>query len=258
MATTNAGQEGTFWFVGIVEDLDDPLQLGRARVRRVSDHDGLDTDELPWAFIMLPSTSASIMGIGQSPTGLEVGTHVFGVYLDTMEKQRPIILGSFVNIPEMDLERHGVSKLARGENPIQKKQVGPEPSPAYAAKYPENKVYQSKSGHVIEIDDTEDAERIHVYHRSGTYTEINNEGRRVDKIVNDHIEVVVKDKEVFIKGDCKVTVEGNLDIAAKNIKISGGDIEIESQSLTHNGVNIGSDHKHSGVETGSGNTGNPV
>lgn len=34
-------------------------------------------------------------------------------------------------------------------------------------------------------------------------------------------------------------------------------IEIVSPSLKHNGVNIGSTHKHDGVETGSGNTGVP-
>jgi hypothetical protein len=43
-------------------------------------------------------------------------------------------------------------------------------------KYPFNHVYESESGHVIEIDDTPDYERINVFHRSGARIEINNKG----------------------------------------------------------------------------------
>ena len=42
--------------------------------------------------------------------------------------------------------------------------------------YPFNHVYESESGHVIEIDDTPDYERINVFHRSGARIEINNKG----------------------------------------------------------------------------------
>jgi hypothetical protein len=45
-----------------------------------------------------------------------------------------------------------------------------------APKYPFNHVYESESGHVIEIDDTPDYERINVVHRSGARIEINNKG----------------------------------------------------------------------------------
>ena len=39
--------------------------------------------------------------------------------------------------------------------------------------------------------------------------------------------------------------------------VSSGDINITSSILKHNGVNIGDTHTHSGVQTGSGNTGAP-
>jgi hypothetical protein len=50
------------------------------------------------------------------------------------------------------------------------------------------------------------------------------------------------------------------------VTVSGGTLSIEfdgtvdfkCDQLTHNGKNIGDDHKHSGVETGGSNTGNPV
>ena len=43
-------------------------------------------------------------------------------------------------------------------------------------KYPFNHVYESESGHVIEIDDTPGYERINLFHRKGARIEINNEG----------------------------------------------------------------------------------
>ena len=43
-------------------------------------------------------------------------------------------------------------------------------------KYPFNNVYESESGHVIEIDDTPGYERINIFHRKGARFEINNEG----------------------------------------------------------------------------------
>lgn len=57
-----------------------------------------------------------------------------------------------------------------------------EPPSPYAAKYPYNHVYESESGHVIEVDDTPNAERLHWYHRSGTFREIHPDGTQVNKV----------------------------------------------------------------------------
>ena len=38
--------------------------------------------------------------------------------------------------------------------------------------YPHNHVTETESGHVIEVDDTKGKERIHVFHKSGTFIEI--------------------------------------------------------------------------------------
>lgn len=47
-------------------------------------------------------------------------------------------------------------------------------------------------------------------------------------------------------------------IGAGLIKLTATAVEIESSTLTHNGVNVGDDHTHSGVDTGPGNTGPPT
>lgn len=51
--------------------------------------------------------------------------------------------------------------------------------------------------------------------------------------------------------------EVKLDAPSVKINASGA-VTITSGTLTHNGKNIGVDHKHSGVTIGSSNTGNPV
>ena len=78
------GLDGFIWFIGVVEDRQDPYLIGRVRVRCFGHHTGdkteLPTEDLPWAQVMLPVTSAGISGIGQSPIGLVEGSHVFGFF----------------------------------------------------------------------------------------------------------------------------------------------------------------------------------
>ena len=64
------------WFVGVVEDRHDPQKLGRLRVRALgihtSDKSKIATADLPWASVLLPTTSAGISGLGQSPSFIVV------------------------------------------------------------------------------------------------------------------------------------------------------------------------------------------
>lgn len=68
-----------------------------------------------------------------------------------------------------------------------------EPPTPYAAQYPYNHVYESESGHVLEVDDTPNAERMHRYHRSGTFNEIHPDGVEVNRVVNSQYNIVYGD-----------------------------------------------------------------
>jgi hypothetical protein len=184
---------------------------------------------------MMPANNSSLDGIGSAPVGLDVGSRVVGFFIDGNEKQFPMIIGSFHTIPGNNISRHGVSSLSRGINDIEKESIGPEPEPSYGAQYPYNKVHKSKSGHVVEIDDTPGNERLHMYHKSGSYTEINSNGRRSTKIVDSDIEVVIKDKNIYIhEGDFTIhTNKGNITIKSKG-KItleSEDDVDIKSTNI---------------------------
>lgn len=206
---TQMGEEGFRWFIGVVDDIKDPLKLGRVRVRVVNEHDtSVQTADIPWASVMMPTTSASFHGVGDTPN-LALGSSVIGFYLDTNEKQLMMILGSFPIIPDMDTNKHSISSLAREKQSLTKEKIGPEPGSAYAAQYPYNRVIQTRAGHVIEIDDTPENSRIHVYHKSGTYFEINDKGQRSTKIVDNDIEVIIKNKTVYIQGNYDLQVDGD-------------------------------------------------
>jgi hypothetical protein len=107
------GMDGFYWFTGVVEERDDPMRLGRVRVRvfglhtekRIKDKkDGIPTEDLPWAYPMQPITSAAMNGIGTTPLGPVEGTHVVGFFRDGKNCQDPIIMGTLGGYP---LEKPG-------------------------------------------------------------------------------------------------------------------------------------------------------
>ena len=104
MKTTNFfGKDGFIWFVGVVEDRNDPDKLGRVRVRALGfhteDRNKLPTSDLPWAHPLLPITSSGINGIGQTPLGVLEGSWVVGFFRDGRSAQEGVIMGSLPGRP---------------------------------------------------------------------------------------------------------------------------------------------------------------
>ena len=97
------GKNGFNWFVGVVEDRQDPQTLGRLRVRCLGYHTEdllkLETKDLPWAHVMNPVTSATVSGLGQTPLGAVEGTWVVGFFQDGADAQQPIIIGTLPGVP---------------------------------------------------------------------------------------------------------------------------------------------------------------
>ena len=210
------------WFFASVEDVkSDPKNLGRVKVRIINAHDfdEVNTEELLYAQIMMPGNHASFQQVGGSPTGLEIGTKCIGFFMDGNRKQTPVIMGTIHTIPGNKAENHSVHNLAREKQSLDSKNTleegkdskVKEPASAYGAKYYDNKTFTTSSGHVVEIDDTAGAERIHIYHKSGTYFEINNSGRTVLKNVDDYYEIDAKNKHVLVKGNIILEVNGNVE-----------------------------------------------
>lgn len=375
------GKDGFVWWIGVVESRHDPLYLGRCKVRIYGWHTAnkidMPTESLPWAYPLMPITSASMTGVGISPTGPVEGTWVMGFFRDGEIGQFPVMMGTFHGIPEsaedvrqiytkevgfydsrmydgafgndvheMDIDavsekgnirslkyQKGQFKLnnvprdpisiipnfksgttipngygvtfseipirdpypdaryydepttprpARGvldsstnliaeengstigqgifnQKEILRKQyfkniqvpikyfqpsktqitvgnlltvpekiekVWEESKGTFNPIYPYNHVHQTESGHLIEYDDTPDSERMHWYHRSGTFTEIFHDGTRVDRIHGRHT------RSLF--GDDKLKTYGN---KYQNVSKSFG-LYVNENEETQNNLNI--------------------
>jgi hypothetical protein len=96
-----------------------------------------------------------------------------------------------------------------------------EPDNPFGAKYPHNKALFTESGHIQEFDDTPGAERIHTYHRAGTFEEIHPDGTRVVKVVKDNYEIIFGENNIHVKGTANVVVDADV-----NVKI-GGNVNVE-------------------------------
>ena len=105
MANHFMGMDGFVWFTGVVEDRDDPDQLGRVRVRclgfHTEDKTRIPTADLPWAHVMHPITDPSMNGMGHTPSFMVEGTWVLGFFRDAEDKQQPIIIGTLPGVPEL-------------------------------------------------------------------------------------------------------------------------------------------------------------
>ena len=147
-------KNGVFtWFIGEVKDINDSKNLNRVRVNAYGYYDGVENvADLPWATVMMPTTSASIKGNG-SNHHLEVGSWVVGFFADGPSAQDPIIMGSIAT------QTDGVKDI---------------PSDASV----DNKVYESKAGHRIELDNTSGAEKIKITHgKTNSHIEFTSTGK---------------------------------------------------------------------------------
>ncbi len=260
------GQDGFSWFIGVVEDRQDPKKAGRVRVRCMGYHSAkkidIPTEDLPWASIMMPVTAGGNSGIGVSSHFLLEGTWVVGFFRDPA-KQEPVIMGALPGVNSTETTNFtlasssavgGQSKGGGFKDPNEKypttKYVGKPDTNLLAqelvsehasnsvkestdswstasgsaeqpkstqssAKYPTNHVYETESGHYVEFDDTAGNERIHLYHKMGTFIEIDSAGNVIIKTVGNVTNIVAGNMDTYVKGNYSISAGGNIDIYAK-------------------------------------------
>lgn len=270
-------------FFGTVENNVDPLKAGRCQVRVFAYNSAnrgiLPTENLKW-FSSGVSNSAAMSGVGNSPTGYMNGSFVFGFYIDA-DKQSGIIICALNGTPNGATD---VSDIATGVGgaylqalrkgratnvPDARGVPWSEPATKYAAKYPKNKVFQSESGHVMEYDDTPGAERVTIFHKSGTFTETHPDGKQVNKTVKDSFDIHLGGHHVYVKGDLnavvtgdyRLSVGGEFYVKANNVTFDTPKVDIYGISNANDHISAmvsGAYHVHSGVFPGPGFSAGPV
>jgi hypothetical protein len=89
------GLDGFIWFVGVVLNVIDPLNVGRVKVRIFGWHDeSLSINDLPWAYPIRPVTQS------RNPSDIRVRDWVIGFFLDGKLGQQPMVLGVIPTIAQ--------------------------------------------------------------------------------------------------------------------------------------------------------------
>lgn len=178
--------------------------------------------------------SQSSSGAGNSSTGFK-------------DPNNKYPLKSFANEPDTNRLARGISDGTIVKTKESFRAVGipialdngtfDEPNSSFAAKYPYNHVLETESGHIQEFDDTPGNERIHTYHRKGTFTEIDANGTEIHHIVGDSYTIIDRNGCIYIKGECNITADGNINILCQsqaNIDVLG-----DANVRVGNDANIG-------------------
>lgn len=244
------------WFIGVVEDVNDPLKINRVRVRCIGYHTddkaAMKVGDLPWAPFLSSTAQMSAPMVNQ-------GDWVVGFFIDGMQAQQPVVIGSFTSIPKdkANVEKgfndpSGIhpkpeqleddplgggtnSRHARGlEGEVDKNAIAyskssvttniataegssfAEPVTKFAAVYPANHVMETDGGHVFELDDTPGAERVHIFHKKGSFVEFHPDGSIVHRGAQDRYHIVLKDENLYVGGTLNMSVSGTVNILAGN------------------------------------------
>jgi len=89
------GKDNFIWWVGTIENIMDPLGLGRCQVRIFGWHDdgspealvNVKTEDLPWALPIIPINARNTFS---APL---IGDWVVGFFMDGLAGQFPIMMG---------------------------------------------------------------------------------------------------------------------------------------------------------------------
>ena len=155
------GLDGFVWFVGVVEDRNDPDQLGRVRVRCLGFHTEdlvkLPTADLPWAHVMHPTTDPAMHGMGITPSFLVEGSWVVGFFRDAAEKQQPIVIGTLPGVPKSAADATKGFNDPRNKSSTQLNDAGKTQyaeNPDYGPYPLDGTTFKRTSGHKIGESDT--------------------------------------------------------------------------------------------------------
>jgi predicted chitinase len=154
---------------------------------------------------------------------------------DTNRLARGITEGTSVKFK--DSTRRTNIPIANGAGSEEDEGAWNQPETVYNTVYPFNKVFESESGHILEFDDSLDGERVNLYHRKGTFIEIDPNGSQINYIVGDGYYIVENNGNIYVNGTCNITVASELNILCQgnaNIEVNG-----TADVVVHDDLNIG-------------------
>ena len=194
------GQDGFVWWIGIVEDINDPLTLGRCKVRCFGYHPAkstslVSTEDLPFALSIHPLNTPNLYA---SP---KVGDWVFGFFLDSLSAQEPAILGYLPAIPQAAAEYFGTApNLTRNFARVN------------TANNSANTICWEIGNNIVEVvtqSSTEANGHILIQHKTGAKVNIDSDGK---------ISIYTPTNDISIEA-----TNGDINLNAKNINLTASE-----------------------------------
>ena len=82
--------------------------------------------------------------------------------------------------------------------------------PDHPPLYPHNQIFDSESGHSLQLDDTPGRERVRLQHgKSKNFIEMHPNGDQVVKVFGENFDITIGKKNVYVSGACNIIVKGN-------------------------------------------------
>ena len=237
------------FYKGVIEDNNDPLKIGRLRVRILGVHDSnktlVPTNTLPWATINKSLDFGGFqsgIGISSVPTK---GTWVW-LFFDNNDVSSPVVIGAIPGITKTKQSGAGFSD-PDGIYPKSDYLGKSDFNTINTSSYLNNHVIQTPSGQLIEMND---GGHIKITHTSGTYIEMTVDGKLNIKTTNDTL--------IDVTGTTTLNSSGDLTITAPNTTINSditinGDVNTSGSTIS-GGINLNT-HVHQGDSGGT--TGGP-
>jgi hypothetical protein len=206
------GHDGFIWWVGIVEDIQDPLNLGRCKVRCFGYHpekstDLVPTEDLPWATSIHPTNTSNLYA------SLKLGDWVFGFFLDALSAQEPAILGYFPTVPDTT-EKYFSDELitTRNFNRVN------------TANNSANTVCWEIGNNIVEIVTqslTEANGHILIQHKTGAKVNIDSDGKILIYAPNNSISIQAPNGDINLDAvNINLTATESINSNAKNISLN--------------------------------------
>ncbi len=248
-------------YPGEVFDNRDPDQLGR--IKAIIPDVGFIDAPTDWAYPCV----APYGGKGDAGELIvpDIGMNVW-MEFEAGNPNRPIWTGIYYSRPKGRQETPSEGRGAGGASTQSPKGTDTtigvngvvlrEPASPARPVYPQNKVFKTRNGIVIEYDDTTGNERIHFFHPSGAYKETHPDGKTAERVQGERFLVVELGEQIHIKGNRDVVVDGNLHFRASGniiLETLCGDIEFRANNLTSSIVNLITEISGAGIFNVSGN-----
>jgi hypothetical protein len=145
-------------------------------------------------------------------------------------RRTPASVGSLENSIPVDMQ--GSTTLSYGalNNPQNTQTVGGQTNAGAGAQYPHSRTNVSRSGHVLQFNDTPAGERVLVKHRTGSAVDMLPDGSMAISSHGNLVLTVMKDQTIVIHGSVKYEVNGDFDFDVRgnfNVKALNYNLNVE-------------------------------